>query len=110
MRDLADNALITATALTDDAALAPTLDNTDPTYFVYTYTRTDEANADSNTTLAVQYSSDLVNWTTAVDDGTNVIITETDNGATDTVEVKIARSLAASGQLFARLNVVVATP
>ncbi len=42
-----------------------------------------------------------------------IVITPTDEGAgadIDLVEVKIRRSLAAGGKLFARLNVAVTTP
>jgi hypothetical protein len=92
----------------DDAAKAPTFDNTaDVDYFIYTYNRTDAANTDADTTIKVQYGSDLSGWTPALHDGTNIIITPTDNGATDSVQVKIKRTLALGGKLFARLNVVV---
>jgi hypothetical protein len=94
----------------DDAGLAPTLDNTtDPDFFIYTYIRTDAANDDiGNTTIKVEYCSDLSNWTTAVA-GADIIITESDldPGVTDTVEVKIRRTLAVGGKLFARFNVVI---
>ena len=95
----------------DDASIAPTLDNTsDPDFFIFTYRRADEANADTNTAIAVEYGSDLGGWTTAVA-GADIVITPTDNGAgtgIDLVEVKIRRTLAVGGKLFARLNVEVA--
>ena len=90
----------------DDAGKAPISDNSDPDFFIFTYNRTDVANTDGNTTIKVEYGSDLTGWTEAVDDATNVIITETDNGATDSVEVKLLRSNFGS-PLFARLNVVI---
>ena len=97
----------------DDASIAPTFDNTsDPDFFTFTYRRTDEAAADANTTIAVEYSSDLVNWTDAVA-GTDVEISVDDDGAAagiDLVEVKIRRTLAVGDKLFARLNVVVDQP
>lgn len=91
-------------------SLLPTLDNTsDATYAIFTYNRSGAANADINTTIAVQYGSDLAGWTTAVDDGVNVIITVTPGSPTDMVQVKLKRStLSVGGKLFARLNVVVA--
>jgi hypothetical protein len=81
------------------------LDNTNATYFIFTYNRKDDANTDPNTTIKVEYCSDLTGWTTAVHDGTNIIITPTDNGAIDSVQVKIIRTLAVGNKLFARLNV-----
>lgn len=97
------------TNASDDASKAPTFDNTtDPNYFIFTYLRTDTANTDPNTSIAVEYGSNLVGWTPAVDDGINIIITPTDNGATDSVQVKIKRTLAADGRLFGRLRVVIA--
>jgi autotransporter-associated beta strand protein len=91
--------------------LLPLSNNTtDPTYFIFTYRRADAANTDSNTTIAVEYGSDLSGWTTATA-GPNIIITPTDNfygssPGVDKVEVKINRSLAVGGKLFARLKVV----
>ena len=96
----------------DAIGLLPTFDNTtDPTYFIFTYRRADSANTDPNTTITMQYGSDLSGWTTAVDDGSNIIITPTDNfygvsPGVDKVEVKIKRTLAVGGKLFGRLNTV----
>ena len=89
--------------------LLPTLDNTsDPTYFIFTYNRSDDAEADSTTAISVQYGNDLVGWTTAVDDNDNVEIEVVPGSPTDTVVVKLKRStLGIGGELFARLNVVV---
>jgi autotransporter-associated beta strand protein len=94
-------------------AILPVFDNSDPTYFTYTYRRSDAANTDPDTTVAVQYGSELTGWTTATHDGTNIIITPTDNfyGASpgiDKVEVKIKRTLATGEKFFARLKVVIA--
>ena len=97
----------------DDVTITPTFDNTsDPDFFIFTYRRSDEANDDPNTTIAVKYGSDLVNWTDAVA-GTDVEISVDADGAAigiDLVEVKIRRTLAVDGKLFARLNVVVDQP
>ncbi len=98
-------------ALDKDAnaiALLPTLDNTtDPDFFIFTYRRDDDANTDPKTTIKVEYGSDLAGWTPAVA-GADIIITPTDDGAgvgIDLVQVKIRRTLAVDGKLFARLNV-----
>jgi alpha-glucosidase len=97
----------------DDADIAPTFDNTtDPDFFIFTYRRTDAAAADANTAIKVEYGSDLSGWAEAVAEENIVIITPDDDGAgvgIDLVQVKIRRTLAADGKLFARLNVVVAT-
>lgn len=89
--------------------LLPTLNNTsDPTYFIFTYNRSDDAEADSTTAISVQYGNNLDGWTTAVDDNDNVEIEVTPGSPTDMVVVKLKRStLGIGGKLFARLNVVV---
>jgi hypothetical protein len=114
--DGVDNGAAWALGAADPTAnaigLLPTLDNTtDPDFFIFTYNRSDDANADTNTTIAVQYGSDLIpsGWTTAVA-GPDVVITETPGSPTDGVVVKIRRTLAVGSKLFARLNVVVTTP
>lgn len=95
----------------DDISKSPTFDTTtDPDYFIYTFRRSDAANSDPTTTIAVQYGSDLNDWTTAVHDGTNIIITPTNDGAgagIDTVQVKIKRTLAVDSKLFTRLKVTI---
>jgi fibronectin-binding autotransporter adhesin len=110
--DGVDNGMAWVLGATDkDAnaiALLPTLDNTDPTYFIFTYNRKDDANTDTNTTIKAEYCSDLATWTEAVHDGSNIIINPSDDGAgvgIDSVQVKIKRTLAVGGKLFARLNV-----
>ena len=56
-------------------ALLPTLDNTsDPTYVTFNFNRSDAANEDPSTSIAVEYGTNLAGWTTAVHDGDNVII------------------------------------
>jgi hypothetical protein len=104
----------------DDAGLAPTLDDTsDPDGKVlFTYRRSDAALADTNTTITVEYGSNLSGWTTATHQGTGpsqITITEADNfyGSSpgiDKVTVALPASLAAGGRLFARLHVVVNGP
>jgi hypothetical protein len=90
--------------------LIPTLDNTsDPDFFIFNYRRSDTANGDGTTAIKVEYSSDLVNWPDAVA-GPDIVITPFNDAyaaGIDRVEVKIRRTLAVGGKLFARLNVVV---
>ncbi|HSP43256.1 MAG TPA: autotransporter-associated beta strand repeat-containing protein [Luteolibacter sp.] len=112
--DGVDNGVAWALGAADPSAnaigLLPTLDNTsDPDFFIFNFNRSDEANDDPNTTIEVEYGSDLSGWTTAVA-GPDVVITVTPGSPTDAVEVKIRRTLAVGNKLFARLNVVVTTP
>ncbi|MFU8893017.1 MAG: Ig-like domain-containing protein [Luteolibacter sp.] len=97
----------------DDVMITPTFDNTsDPDFFVFTYRRTQQAAADTNTTILVEYSSDLVAWTTAAA-GADVQINVNQGGAgtgIDLVEVKIRRTIAQDGKLFSRLRVELAQP
>ncbi len=100
------------TLASDASDKKPVFDNTtDPEYFLYRYRRTDVANADPKTSIAVEYGNDLNGWTTAVHDGTNLIITPTNDfhgAGVDQVEVKIKRStLAPGGKIFSRLKVVI---
>jgi fibronectin-binding autotransporter adhesin len=111
--DGVDNGAAWALGAADPSAnaidLLPTLDNTsDPTYVIFTFNRSDDAQADSTTTITAEYGNDLVGWTTAVDDNDNVEIEVTDSSPKDTVVVKLKRAtLGSSGKLFARLNVVI---
>jgi autotransporter-associated beta strand protein len=88
--------------------LLPAMDNTtDPDFFIFTYRRDDDANTDPNTTIKAEYGSTLSGWTPAVA-GPDIIITPTDDFypvGIDMVQVKIRRTLAVGGKLFARLNV-----
>lgn len=87
--------------------LLPTMDTTDPDFFIFTYRRDDDANTDPKTTIKAEYGSALTGWTTAVA-GADVIITPTNDfyaAGIDKVEVKIRRTLAVDGKLFARLNI-----
>jgi len=88
-------------------ALAPEV----PAEFAYAGDefRSGAANAAANTTIAVEYGSNLDGWTAAVHDGTD-IITETPGSPTATLEVKLRRTLAASGKLFFRLHMGLAVP
>ena len=96
----------------DDAGLVPTLDTlSDPEFLIFTYREADAAAADPKTAIAVQFSNSLGGWVNAVHDGANIIITPTELGAVDSVEVKLRRSVfQGGGKLFARLMVVVTLP
>lgn len=88
------------------ATLLPTYAS-DADYFIYTYRRSDAANNDPATTIAVLYGSTLESWTTAVHDGTDIIITPSNDFygvGVDKVEVKIKKTLSSSGKLFSRLS------
>lgn len=93
---------------------ALTFDNTsDPDDFLFTFRRRDEAAADPNTTIAVEYGSDLNGWASAQDGVGGVSIDDTTDlgGGFHEVTVAIPRTLdGASGKLFARLKVTVTTP
>ncbi len=101
----------------DDAGLLPTIDTTtDPDgKLLFTFRRTVAAGGDDNTTIAVEYGSDLAGWSTAVHEGTgpdDITVSEQANGfgtGIDKVTVALPPSLAAAGKLFVRLNVAVAT-
>lgn len=98
----------------DAATFRPTFDNTsDPDDFLLTFRRRDEAAADPNTTIAVEYGSDLTGWASAQDGVGGVSIDDTTDlgGGFHEVTVTIPRTLdGASGKLFARLKVTVTTP
>ena len=71
------------------------------------------ANGDANTTIAVEYGSNLDGWTTAMHQGTGanqITISEnpySSGPGIDKVTVALPASLAGGGKLFARLKVVV---
>jgi autotransporter-associated beta strand protein len=86
-------------------AILPTASTTaDPAYLTFTYRRSDSV---TGVTVAAQYTTTLGTWTTAAHDGTNVIITTTNDilPGVDSVQVKIKRTLAPGGRLYARLRV-----
>ena len=94
----------------DDAGKTPTFNNSDPNNFVFTYLRRDAANTDPNTTIAVEYGTNLTGWTTATHGVNGVSIDDTNvpSPGFRTVVVTIPKALAGpGGKLFARLNVVV---
>jgi hypothetical protein len=100
----------------DDAGLAPAIDNTtDPDgKFLFTFRRSDAANLDPNTTIAVEYGSALTSWTSATHQGSaanQITITEASVApGFSEVTVALPGGLAPDGKLFVRLKVVVATP
>ena len=100
----------------DDAGLTPTINNTaDPDgKFLFTYRRSDAANLDPNTTIAVEYGGALTGWSAAVHQGTGanqITITEApDDPGFSLVTVALPGDLTVSNKLFVRLKVMVATP
>ena len=97
----------------DALELMPTIDNaSDPDFLIFTFRRLQDAEADSEVTIAAETSTNLADWTTATA-GPNVEINVTTNGAApgiDLVDVKIHRSLANDGRIFVRLNVEQTAP
>jgi len=96
----------------DDATIAPTFNNSDPDSFVFTFNRRDDAENDPNTTIVVEYGSDLSGWDPATDgvDGVTIDDTAVPQAGFRTVVVSIPKTLAAGNKLFARLSIEVATP
>lgn len=97
------------TDASDDSGLAPT-SSVSGSNLLFEFRRSDLANNDSNTTIIVEYGSELTGWDTAVDGGAGVIITVTDDffdDGVDRVVVSLPTGLAVDGKLFARLNVVI---
>ena len=91
----------------DDVGLAPT-SSTTGSALEFTYRRTDLADGDPNTTIIVQYGSDLSGWSTAVGGVDGVVITVDNDfygAGVDRVVVSLPNGLAVDGRLFARLNV-----
>jgi hypothetical protein len=78
---------------------------------VFIFRRSEPANEDANTTIAVEYAATLDGWTAAVhegDDPDDITITETPGHfgpGIDRVSVALPARLAAGGKLFARLKV-----
>lgn len=91
--------------------LLPTLDDTsDPDFLIFNYRRKDTAAADENTAIKVQYGGDPSGWIDATA-GPDIVITPFNDfhgEGIDNVEVKIRRTLATGGRLFARLHAVTA--
>ncbi|BCX48828.1 hypothetical protein HAHE_27360 [Haloferula helveola] len=89
----------------------PDGDLTSSDYLLFTYRRTTAAGTDANTTIEVNYGTDLSGWTTAADGVDGIVIFDTQNGfgaGVDQVDVYIPVSLAVDGRLFAYLDVQVA--
>ena len=84
----------------------PGFNNSDPSNFVFTFNRSDAAEADTSTTITVEYGSDLSGWTTAVNGvgGVSIDDSAVPSAGLHTVVVTIPKS---GGKLFARLKVVV---
>ena len=92
----------------DLTAILPTIDNSDPTYFKFTYRRSAES-VTANPYL--QYGSDISGWTQARsgEPAANPVVIAEVNHPGETgivlVTVKIPRALAVASKLFARLRV-----
>ncbi len=90
-----------------DAVIVPASEVTD-TQFVFTFSRSDESEAD--TELVFQWSSDLAGWNdvpvgaaNSTTGGVTVEVAE-NGGDPDTITVRVPRSNAAGGKLFGRLS------
>ncbi len=100
------------TKSSDDAVLTPALNNADSSNAIFTFRRSDVANADPNTTIVVEYGSSLVlnSWATASNgvNGVTIDASAVPAAGFHTVVVSIPKSLAPGGRLFAHLRVVIA--
>lgn len=102
----------------DDLSISPEFDMaSDPDgKLLFRFRRNDLAHADENTSIRVQYGSDLAGWTDAVHQGVelgDITITEANDAygaGVDMVTVAFPRSLAAQSTLFVRLLVKVTVP
>ncbi len=102
----------------DDAGVAPTFDRaTGPGgKSLFIFRRSQRANEDPATTIAVEYGDTLAGWETAVHEGSgpeDITLTETPGHfgpGIDRVSVALPARLADNGKLFARLKVTVARP
>lgn len=93
----------------DDPGFTPTFSNTHPSNFLFTFRRRDSAAGDPNTSIVVEYGSNLTGWAPAQHGVNGVTINDTTNlgGGFHQVTVSIPRSLAGpGGKLFARMRVV----
>ena len=82
-------------------------------YLLFTYRRSDIANADSSTSIKVEWSNGMGGSWANVTNAPGVEIVPLNNAAgpnVDLVKVYIPRSLAVDGKLFARLSVSVVVP
>ncbi len=93
----------------DATGLLPAFDASDPDDFVFIFNRSDAAEADTTTTITVEYGSNLIGWTTAPNAGDGVTLDDSSAsvGGLTPVIVTIPKTLAVDGRLFARLKVVV---
>jgi hypothetical protein len=97
------------TVASDDAGNTPTLNNSDPNTLKFVFKRRDDAAADSNTVILVEYGSDLAGWRNTTVHGLIDGVTTDDSvdlgGGFHQVTVSIPKSLEVDGRLFARLGV-----
>ncbi|MFU8849072.1 MAG: hypothetical protein ACNA77_10210 [Opitutales bacterium] len=100
----------------DDATIVPTIDTTsDPDGKLrFTFRRSAEAAADANTSIIVEYGSDLIGWTSALHQGNGpddiTMTTQADGFAPgiDRVTVALPASYGNDSKLFVRLRVATA--
>ncbi len=99
----------------DDAAIAPMIDAaSDPDGKLrFTFRRNIDAENDPDTTITVEYGSDLVGWTAAAHEGegaediTVSVVADGFGPGIEEVTVALPPGLADGGRLFVRLNVEV---
>jgi hypothetical protein len=90
----------------DDISLMPTFDISSGTY---EFRRTDAAHNDPNTTIQVEYSEDLQEWTTAVENDMIHFSEQDDHHGEgiDHVSVIFDPGIEESGRFFIRLKVII---
>jgi hypothetical protein len=99
----------------DDASLAPTIDNkTDPNgKLIFTYRRRIEARDDDQTTIVVQYGNTLAGWSPAAHQGngpdqiTISSMPDPEDAGFELVTVALPPSLTDTNSMFVRLSVAV---
>jgi len=99
----------------DDLSIMPTIDNTSDLNgkLLFTFRRNIDAHEDEDTTIIVEYSTDLVEWEDAIHQGedpehiTYSIVPDGFGQGIDEVTVALPPTLAEDGKLFVRLNVLV---
>ncbi len=100
------------TLASDDNGIRPTFDASGATNFTFTFRRATAARDDSNTTIAVEYSSDMGFGSEAQHnvDGVSFAVTGNPEPGVEEVTVTIPKSLATGNKMFVRLKVTIASP
>ncbi len=97
----------------DDMGIVPVADVSGATHSTFTFRRSADAGADGNTTIEVEYGSDMTFGSTAVDGENGISFVETPDfygGGIDRVVVTIPKVLAVGDKMFMRLKVTLGTP